>query len=116
LLQLVRVAAWRVHLSQEGNNFKNQESFLDVFFIFSIGPLVRERVADDDAEFHVLPCPSDRFLDLLTRCVQAPALAQSLGSYTRLSLRERGRWLSKIVSETLHIDPARNNAFRVFYI
>ena len=112
----MRVAAWRVHLSQERNNFKKQESVLDVFFIFSIGPLARARVADDDAEFHVLPYPSDRFLDLLTRCVQTPALAQSLGSYTRLSFRERGRWFSKIVGETLHIDPARNNAARVYNI
>ena len=74
----------------------------------------RARVADDDAEFHNLLCPSDRFLDLLTRCVQEPVLAQSLGSYTRLSLRERERWLSEIVGETLHVDPARTTVARVY--
>ena len=56
----------------------------------------------------------DQFLDLLTRCVQEPALAQSLGSYTRLSLQERERWLSETVGETLHVDPAQINALRMY--
>ena len=79
------------------------------------GPLAGQRVADDDdAEFHALHCLRDRFSDFLKRCVQEPTLAQSLGSYTRLSLRERERWLSEIVGETLHVDPARTAAARVY--
>ena len=74
----------------------------------------RARVADDDAEFHNLLCPSDRFLDLLTRCVQEPVLAQSLGSYTRLSLRERERWLSETLGECLHVDAACSNFSRLY--
>ena len=58
--------------------------------------------------------PSDPFLDLFTRCVQEPVLTQSLGSYTRFSLRERERWLSETVSETLHVDPACSNATPVY--
>ena len=46
--------------------------------------------------------------------MQEPALAQSLGSYTRLSLQERERWLSETVGETLHVDPAQINALRVY--
>jgi hypothetical protein len=46
--------------------------------------------------------------------VQEPALAQSLGSYTRLSLQERERWFSETVGETLHVDPAQINALRVY--
>ena len=57
---------------------------------------------------------SDKFSDFLTRCVQDPALAQSLGSYTRLSLQERERWLSETVGETLHVDPAQINALRMY--
>ena len=48
------------------------------------------------------------------RCVQEPALAQSLGSYTRLSLQERERWLSETVGETLHVDPAQIKALRMY--
>ena len=77
-------------------------------------PLARASAADDDAEFYILPCPRDRFLDLLTRCAQELVLAQSLGSYNRLSLRERGRWLSETVGETLLVDPACINAARVY--
>ena len=58
--------------------------------------------------------PSDPFLDLFTRCVQEPVLMQSLGSYTRFSLRERERWLSETVSETLHVDPACSKFARVY--
>jgi len=47
--------------------------------------------------------------------VQKPALAQSLGFYTRLSPQERERWLSAIVGETLHVNPAQTNALRVYY-
>ena len=39
---------------------------------------------------------------------------KSLGSYTRLSLQERERWLSETVGETLHVDPAQINALRVY--
>ena len=46
--------------------------------------------------------------------MQEPALAQSLGSYTRLSLQERERWLSETVGETLHVDPAQINALRMY--
>ena len=41
-------------------------------------------------------------------------LAQSLGSYTCLSLQERERWLSETVGETLPVDPAQINALRVY--
>ena len=79
------------------------------------GPLAGQRVADDDdAEFHAQNCLRDRFSDFLTRCVQEPTLAQSLASYTRLALRERERWLSEFVGETLHVDPARTAAARVY--
>ena len=78
------------------------------------GSLARARVAADVAEFHTSTCPSDRFLDLLTRCVQEPVLAQSLGSYTRLSLRERERWLSETVGETLQVDPACSHFARMY--
>jgi hypothetical protein len=44
----------------------------------------------------------DHFLDLLTRCVQERAVAQCLGSNTRLSFRERERWLS----ETVRVRPS----------
>ena len=64
--------------------------------------------------FVLLPRSSDTFSDFLTRCVQEPALAQSLGSYTRLSLQERERWLSETVGETLHVDPAQINALRMY--
>ena len=89
-------------------------SSVHCYRIYGMALYARARVADDDAEFHNLLCPSDRFLDLLTRCVQEPVLAQSLGSYTRLSLRERERWLSEFVDETLHVDPARTAAARVY--
>ena len=46
--------------------------------------------------------------------MQELALAQSLGSSTRLSLQERERWLSETVGETLHVDPAQINALRVY--
>merc|ERR1712118_485036 len=61
-----------------------------------------------------LPFRRDRLFNLLTRCVQEPALAQGLGSYTRLSLRERERWMSETISGTLQVDPARINAARVY--
>ena len=77
-------------------------------------PLARASAADDDAEFYILPCPRDRFLDLLTRCAQELVLAQSLGSYNRLSLRERGRWLSETVGETLQVDQACSNFARMY--
>ena len=63
---------------------------------------------------YYLLCLSDRFLDLLTQCVQEPVFAQSLGSYTRLSLRERERWLSETVGETLQVDPACSHFARMY--
>ena len=88
--------------------------FCPLFSHLRNGPLARARVAEDVAEFHILLCLSDRFLDLLTRCVQEPVLAQSLGSYTRLSLRERERWLSETVGETLQVDPECSNFARMY--
>ena len=55
------------------------------------GPIARQSAEYNvDAEFHVLPCPSDKFSDFLTWCVQELAMAQSLGSYTRLSVTGTG--------------------------
>ena len=46
--------------------------------------------------------------------MQEPVLAQSLGSYTRLSLLERERWLSETVGETLQVDPECSNFARMY--
>ena len=89
--------------------------FCPLFSNLRSGPIARQRAEyNNDAEFRALPCSSDTFSDFLTRCVQEPALAQSLGSYTRLSLQERERWLSETVGETLHVDPAQINALRMY--
>ena len=55
-----------------------------------------------------------KFSDFFTRCVQEAALAQSLGSYTPLSLQERERWLFETVGETLHVDPAPIHVVRMY--
>ena len=89
--------------------------FCPLFSNLRSGPIARQRAEyNNDAEFRALPCSSDTFSDFLTRCVQEPALAQSLGSYTRLSLQERERWLSETVGETLHVDPAQIRALRMY--
>ena len=58
------------------------------------------------SEFSSFPPPCDALCRLLSLCIKEPALASQFGSFIRLSLRAREKWLQGTVSGGLRIDPA----------
>jgi hypothetical protein len=75
------------------------------------GSLFQRRAAEVVSEFNSFPRPCDVLCRILPLCIKEPVMANQLGSFIRLSLRVRERWLNETVSGGLHIDPAvRSNA------
>ena len=61
--------------------------------------------------FNTFPRPCEVLYRILPLCINNPAMANQLGTFIRLSLSVRERWLQESVSGGLHMDPtARNNA------
>ena len=71
----------------------------------------RRRAAEVVSECNSSPRPCDVLCRIMPLCIKESVLANQLGSFIRLFLRARERWLNYTVSGGLHIDPAvRSNA------
>ena len=78
--------------------------YCPLFTHLRTGPLWR--TVETRTEFDNSPHPCDILCQVLPLCIKDRALAQHLGTFIRLSLSVRGRWLSDTVAGGLHIDSA----------
>ena len=88
--------------------------YCPLFTYLRTGPLFLRGPAEVVSEFNSSPRPYEVLCRILPLCIKVPRLANQLGSFIRLSLRVRERWLQESVDGGLHIDPVVRSRAQLF--